>query len=156
MIKEKGQTLIEVVIALATSVGVISAIVVAVMSSLNNTEFTKNQNLASAFSQQGMEIVRSTAKINWASFLTYNKVYYCLSKNSTILTAMGSNGCGQNVDIFSRGIEIWKDSSDCQNEVKVISTVSWSDSKCTSANDLFCHKVKINSCLANINGTQNP
>ncbi|MBI3069818.1 MAG: hypothetical protein HYY87_00750, partial [Candidatus Levybacteria bacterium] len=55
---QKGQTLIEVLLALGTAVVVLSATVVAVLSALNNAQFSKNQSLATQYAQEGMEVMR--------------------------------------------------------------------------------------------------
>ena len=147
---QKGQTLVEVLIAMATAVAVLSAIAITVVSSLSNVEFTKNQNQATQFSREGLEVVRRLAKSNWTTFETYNAADYCLAKGATTLTTMGPNGCGQNVDTFVRKIEIEQNSPSCQLNARIASIVSWSDSKCGSAN-VFCHEVTLDSCIADIN-----
>jgi type II secretory pathway pseudopilin PulG len=147
---EKGQTLIEVLVAMATAVAVMSAIAVTVVTSLSNVEFTKNQNLATQYSREGLEVVKRLARSNWPLFLNYNARNYCLAKGTTTLTTMGPNGCGQNVDIFRRQIDIEQNSSSCDSSARVTSIVSWFDSRCGSSN-VFCHEVRLDSCVANIN-----
>lgn len=154
--REKGQTLIEVLIALAAAVAIISAIVITVVTSLSNVEFTKNQNLASQYAREGMEVVRQMARNSWPTFTTYTAVNYCLSQGSTTLSAMPPNGCGQNViGIFVRQITINQTSISCQNNAKVTSTVSWTDSKC-STGSIFCHQVQLQTCVADINTVKTP
>lgn len=150
MKKEKGQSLIEVLIALAASVAVVTAIAVTVITSLSNVEFTKNQNLASQYAREGMEILRRLAKDNWSNFqATYTSPSYCLDSNETLTVMSGS--CGQNVGIFVRRINITlSDNTYCGGNTHLASIVSWSDSKCISGN-AFCHNVTIDSCLSNIN-----
>lgn len=58
MKKQRGQTLLETLLALGVCVIILSAITVIVISSLNSTQFTKRQNLASQYAQEGMEVVR--------------------------------------------------------------------------------------------------
>lgn len=155
---EKGQTLVEVLVAMATAVAVLSAIAITVISSLSNVEFTKNQNLATQYSREGLEVVRRLARSNWTTFEGFNAQDYCLAKGQTTLAPMGPNGCGQNVDTFVRKIEIEQNSLSCQessedeeeSNARITSIVSWSDSKCGSAN-VFCHEVTLDSCIANIN-----
>lgn len=148
---ERGQTLVEVLVAMATAVAVLSAIAITVVSSLSNIEFTKNQNQATQYSREGLEVVRRLARSNWTTFESYNATDYCLGKSQTVLSAMGPNGCGQNVDnTFVRKIEIEQNSTSCQSNAKITSVVSWSDSKCGSDN-VFCHEVTLDSCIANIN-----
>lgn len=152
---EKGQSLIEVLIALAASVAIVTAIAVTVITSLSNVEFTKNQNLATQYSREGIEIIRQKAKDNWISFSSiYTSVNYCLDSNGVLTVMLGS--CSQNVGIFKRQITInQSDVSKCSGGVKVISRVLWSDSKCLTGN-AFCHDVQLDTCLANINNTQGP
>jgi len=160
--KEKGQTLIEVLIALAAAVAIISAIAITVVTSLSNVEFTKNQNLATQYAREGMEVVRQMARNSWPTFTTFTSVNYCLPQGATSLCVMGSLNCGtslscgQNVaGIFVRQITIDQTSVSCGNNGKVTSTVSWSDSKCSTGN-VFCHQVKLESCVADINTIKTP
>jgi len=156
MIKEKGQTLLEAMIGLGVAIVVVSAIVVAIISSLNNTQFSKNQNLANHYAQEGMEIVRKIRDSSWSVFLGYNSTYYCLLQNSVTPTLRGANGCSQNVGIFVREIDIEHASSSCNGASRVTTVVSWSDSKCTSTQDVYCHKSTLISCFANNNAVKAP
>lgn len=153
--KEKGQTLLETLLALSVSVLILSAITVVVISSLNNAQFAKNQNLANQYAQEGIEVARKTRDSSgWTGFLAFNVNHYCLSQSQTNLIARLGVSCGQNVGIFVRGIDIEHDNStDCagasSNGSKITSTVSWSDGKCPVGNT-YCHKVELVSCFYNI------
>lgn len=148
--RQKGQTLIEFLIALAAAVVIISAIGGAVVTTLNNAQFSKNQNLGNQYANQGMEIIRKT-------FSSYATGEYCLDKDSATLvernpTVQGCNG--QNVDIFARKVNIERDAADCTvvaapmpTVAKVTVSVLWSDNKCTSRRDLFCHAITLVSCF---------
>lgn len=142
----KGQTLIEALVALGAAVIIVSAITIVVISALNNAQFSKNQNLATQFAQQGMEIMRQKRDSSWGTFDELEGDY-CLNKESNSLTSYGL-GCRQNVDMFIRKVNIDKSSSDCSLATKVTVTVSWSDNKCTSHANLFCHKVELVSCFS--------
>lgn len=164
MRRNSGQTLIEVLVALGTSVVIISAITVAVLSSLSNVEFEKNQSLATSYAQQGMEIIRSMSNNNYGLFKLLSGKY-CLAKSCTALTSSRGDSCGPegvtcqpvpNVDTFMREVTI--DTSQSNNCVaggihftEATTTVSWSDSKCTDTNNLFCHQVSISSCFSDAN-----
>lgn len=152
---QEGQSLIEVLIALAAAVAVVAAIAVTVVTSLSNVDFTKNQNLATQYAGEGMEVVRQLAKNNWTDFIdTYKSVNYCLAQGGS-LTVMGI-ACNQNVGIFKRQIVIKQDDIDkCSGNVKVESKVYWSDSRCLEG-DVFCHNVSLESCLADINTIKAP
>ena len=160
---ELGQSLIEVLVALAAAVAVISAIAITVITSLQNVEYTKNQNLATQYANEGLEIVKRIGRSNWQTLRSYNTQFYCLDKGSTIPVAkVGSCPANSSVWIYTREITIQLDNA-CGNDdgkgnlnkVKVASVVSWSDSKCGSSKP-FCHQVALYTCLANINTTQAP
>lgn len=168
---ELGQTLIEVLVALSASVAVVTAITITIITSLSNAEYAKNQNLATQYAGEGLEIVRQIAKNDWTNFQTYTNTYYCLPKGSLAICPMGSINCGtpitcgQNIDnLLSRQIVIVQSQSSsycssnpcyCTNSAEVISSVSWGDSRCQIGNPL-CHNVTLRSCLANINSVQGP
>lgn len=220
---QDGQTLIEVLLALGTAVVVLSATVVAVLSALNNAQFSKNQNIATQYAQEGMEVMRKMRNSNWTLFSSYSG-QYCLDQNSTQLLGrnLTTQGCnGQNVGIFAREVDVEKDSLDCAlpcsfrsgvqscdnngdsivDDVdrsrwsactqvagtppvcslkpncdangdgrisiaadysewnactslspqlgvsKVTAKVSWASNKCTNSSNLYCHSVKLVSCL---------
>lgn len=148
----KGQTLIEVLLALGVAVVVLSATVVAVLAALNNAQFSKNQNIATQYAQEGMEVMRNMRNSNWTLFSSYATGQYCLDQNSTGLSGRDPNvqGCnGQNVGIYARRVDIVKDSAACggSNQTKVTVSVSWASNKCTDTNNLYCHKVELVSCL---------
>ncbi|MDO8658021.1 MAG: prepilin-type N-terminal cleavage/methylation domain-containing protein [Candidatus Levybacteria bacterium] len=168
----KGQTLIEVLIALAIAILVVAAIAIVILSALNNAQFSKNQNNASQYAQQGMEIVRNLRSSNWSSFKNLaadpanNK--YCLDKGHTTLQKTGSlendirngnAGCqgigsehasGQNVDNYAREVDLENPGTlPCAvSEIKATVIVSWADTKCTDANNVYCHKAQIVSCFS--------
>lgn len=154
--KEKGQTLVEALIALGVAIIIISAIVVSVISSLSNAQFTKNQNQGNHFAQEGMEIVRGIRNSKWSSFQALSSTYYCLAANSTVLVVRGANGCEQNVGIFVREVYIEHNSPSCVGTSRITVDVSWSDSKCTNTVNAFCHKVSLVSCLGNNSAVPTP
>src|SRR3989344_6359338 len=154
--KEKGQSLVEAIIALTAAILVVSSIIAAVIIALNNAQYSKYQNLATQYAQEGIEVVKKISVANWASFILLPR-YRCLDD----LYIWSDQPCIANVygvgtpqtKIFRRSIEIEQSASDCNPvgcssncSAKVISTVSWSDSKCTSASDIYCHSVVLKTC----------
>lgn len=162
---EKGQTLIEVLVALTAAVAVIYAIATAVISALNNAQFSKSQGVATQYAQEGIEIMRQIRDSDWTRFSSYNQTdtnnYYCLDKNSKDISLKGST-CTPNVDSFVREVQIQKNSSDCTqpsqitNAAKVTVIVYWSDGKCTNANNLYCHNVRLSSCFSDFQVVATP
>src|SRR3990167_5556502 len=112
--KQSGQTLLEALIALATAVVIISAMTVVVLSSLSNAQFSKNQNQATLYAQQGIEFLKNLSQSNWTTFTT-NNGSYCLSQDSTTLTPKPlSPGCAQSPyiinNLFVREVSIYQSS----------------------------------------------
>lgn len=167
----RGQTLLEILLAFSVSILVLSAIIVGITTSLSNTQYTKNQNLANSYAQEGMAIVRRTRDSNWTNF--YSKAGdYCLDQNSIILTSPSPppQNCGQKIGIFMREVSIEHSSSDCSAGTpptptpipsiiprgsKVTVKVSWSDSKCPVGTP-YCHKVELLTCFSNTDQKQTP
>lgn len=163
----KGQTLIEVLVALAVAALIISAISIAVITSLNNAIFSKNQNLATQYAQEGMEMMRRLKNTNWNTLNNYgnsdgSRTYYCLDKGSVVLRTMDGDKCGQNIDIFMRRVTVEKNNSYCKLEgsailgTRLIVSVFWSDGKCRDAVNPFCNKTEVVSCFNDSNTIQAP
>jgi type II secretory pathway pseudopilin PulG len=56
---QKGQTLMELIVVMAVSVIITGALVFAIISSLRNAQFAKNQSQATKLAQEALEKVRS-------------------------------------------------------------------------------------------------
>lgn len=157
---QSGQSLLEILIALSVSVMILSAIAAIVISSLNNTQLTKNQNLANQYAQEGIEVIRKIRDSSWIDFTSsYPNGRYCLPQGSIVPAPAGS--CSPNVGIFVRQIDInHNDSANCPpippppvpNGSSVTLTTSWADGKCpTSGSNTYCHKVVLTTCFHNLN-----
>lgn len=152
-LNQKGQTLIEALIALGMAVTIISAITSVVIYSLNNSSFSKNQNLARSYVQQSMEKIRGEVRSNYSSFVSTYDTPHCIDENNT-LTKKQFN-C-EPAGTFVKEADFESQSPDCQNSLKVTVTVSWNDSKCTDRLNLYCHNVSSSTCFANINVIPSP
>lgn len=159
----RGQTLLEILLAFSISVLVLSAIVIGVTGSLNNANFTKNQNLANAYVQEGMAVVRQIRDSNWKNFIsTTPDIYYCLGSSNTWVDYDGLE-CRtvDKIGIFTRKVTLVQESDDCEGGsaglkgTMVNAIVSWSDSKCPAVN-LYCHNVELVSCFSNIDQREGP
>ena len=155
MINQKGQSLVEALIALGAAAIVVSAVVIAVVTAQNNADFSKNQNRATQYSRQGMEILRQESGTDWQTFSSYSGTY-CLAGGSTTLTASGGSSCSANISsFFVRSVTINQNSSACSGAAKVAVSTSWSDGKCNSQNQ-YCHNVTLDSCLADTSNVLSP
>ncbi len=154
--KQSGQTLLEALIALATAVVIISAMAAVVLSSLNNAQFSKNQNQATQYAQQGIEFLKNQGQYNWALITAY-PVNNCMPADNSLSPRVGQScSPNPNVGIFLREVIIYQSSDSINNTCNpsansalITVSVGWSDNKCTSLTDPYCHKVKISSCVYN-------
>lgn len=154
----RGQTLLEGVVALAAIVVVLTAISIATITNLSNSQFIKNQSLASKYGQQAMETIRYTRNNDpttfftvWTSAINPNRTY-CMNSAGTMTDAGAA--CGQ-VDDFSgskfiREVKFNATSPRCSNGTLATITVYWNSGKCdpTSLPSRYCHKTQIVSCFA--------
>ncbi|MBI3384756.1 hypothetical protein HY030_01015 [Candidatus Gottesmanbacteria bacterium] len=126
--KKPGQSMIETLIALGIGVLIIVALVQSIVTSIKNSQFAKNQTLATRFSQEGIEIIRSVRdRLGWPSFYnSYNTKTKCLGSND--YTTWGDTlPCTINTgDIFSRQAS-FSDPSGSGNQILVNVTTAWTD-----------------------------
>ncbi|MBU4016228.1 hypothetical protein KJ980_00640 [Patescibacteria group bacterium] len=142
----KGQTFVEVLVALGLIGVVATAIAGLVVISMGNTRHSKDQNMATQYSQEGMEIIRQKRDSDYIAFRNIATGTYCLDLGSSILK---QDCITANVGNFIRKVIITQDGC-FANVTKVIVVVSWQDSKCPARN-IFCHTSQMESCFSSIN-----
>lgn len=163
-----GQTLIEVLIAISLSVIIITSMTIAVTTAINNADFSKNQNLATQFAQEGMEIIKQQQDVNYQALNALNG-RYCLAQTcSAIVSGTGSCGsnpggtstnCTTNINnnFFIRQVDVLPagtPGAKCANTVQATVSVLWTDGKCSSGS--YCHSEQIVSCFSNANAVSIP
>jgi Tfp pilus assembly protein PilV len=166
---EKGQSLIEVMVALGVAVIIITAIVMSVILAVFNTQVAKTQNLATFYARQAMEILKQQSSSDWANFKNLSGPY-CLAKGSTSLDpAKDKKTSGHCLEDssnrFRREVVIVPPAQTQGNSCEIVDTgiygsniaviVSWNDSKCADA-ATFCHQVKLESCFQDLNAIPTP
>lgn len=177
MKKQKGQTLLEILLAFSVSILVLSAIVISVAGSLSNAQYTKNQNLANSYAQEGLAMVRQIRDSDWKNFIdTTSDQDYCIgSSKLEDDDGLKCKSIDKKTGIFARSVTIDHNSplAECSVETptpvptvipgtvtpqnsKVTVTVAWTDNKCPSAGNTYCHSVNLVSCLSNINKMERP
>lgn len=145
----KGETLVEVLVALGIITVVASALMGVVITSMGNTRFSKNQNLATQYSQEGMEIMRRIRDNNYVDFRNIPNATYCLD-DGVMALPLPADCTNANVPgNFLRKVTITQGGC-AANIANVTVTVSWQDSKCSAANT-FCHTSRLESCLSSVN-----
>lgn len=68
LITKNGQSLLEVLVALAVALLVILALVRATIVAIRNADFAKKQAQASSYAQEGMENIRAYRDASWTIF----------------------------------------------------------------------------------------
>lgn len=157
----KGQSLLEVLASLGAATVIVTAIVVAIINALNNAQYSKNQNLATQYAQEAMEIVRKKRDSDYAAYSALVGQTYCLDKDDSDLDTLDRTtnppvGCqrsgtpnlgNRNINnFFARSITLTSLGS-CTSGAEVIVSVVWGDGKCTSLTNPLCHTVRLQSCL---------
>lgn len=93
----RGQSLFEVVIALAISALIIVSLVSLVSSSIRNTTFSKNKTLAARYAQEGTEWLRGQRDEDIATFKTNTLTpIWCFKDLS--FSIVGPCGTGDEID----------------------------------------------------------
>ncbi len=68
---EKGQSLFEMVLAIAIMTMIIVAVVILASNAIRNSTFSKNKTLSSRYSQEAIEWLRGERDTNWTDFYEY-------------------------------------------------------------------------------------
>lgn len=148
--KDKGQTIIEAIIALAAIILILTSISIVVINSVNNSQFIKNQNIGNKYAQQAFELVRGIQKNDLTQFASYTGGPYCIneSDNPPLPTQLNCDPTTANIDsTFIRTIYFDQGASPCDiTQTRLRVSVAWSSGKCPF-NNRFCHKAELVSCL---------
>ena len=154
----KGQTLIEVIVALSVVMLILAAISIAVTTSVSNSTYPKNHNLASKHAQDGMEYIRHRYENQENFFDSYPAgARYFMNENNEI--AQGN--FGTNIDSqfvrevrFESGIEC-DNNTNGADELRVTVDVYWTSGKCArnlsnpTTEERYCNKSELITCFTN-------
>lgn len=155
-LKNNGQTLIEVVVALSVVMLILAAISVAVTTSLSNSTYLKNHNLASKHAQDGIEHIRHLYENQENFFASFSAgANYFMDGNNYIHQGFFE----PNIDSqyvrevrFEPGVECDNNTAGA-DELRVTVSVFWESGKCArelsdpSLQDRFCHKSELITCF---------
>lgn len=135
----KGQSLVEIVIAISVGVLVVGALTFATISSLRGSDFAQKQSQATKLAQEGIEKVRGirdrddidSAGNNFSSYFTTSPCgttvcYFKLRESDGKLTAASSV---TDFEILEGGLkrQIVIEDGASSGEKKITSLVKWSD-----------------------------
>lgn len=143
---QKGQSILEIIITLSILGLILGSLVIVIVNSLKNSQFSKNQSQATKLAEEGLDSVR-TMKSKELCTLTYlGTQYYWVNKpsaqlvwgNSTILGTYNIDTTGCNLTFsstpqsilpgkfFQRQIILSTDGA-ASNRLKITSKVTWND-----------------------------
>ena len=152
---KRGQTIIEAAIALASIMLVLAAISVAITTSLNNSEFIKNQTLAAKYAQQGMEYMTYLRNAEKPTVFEQRTGPYCMGQSGTLNASSAecdpvANPTDIIDNVFVRKVDFSQNALDldCGGGTRVTVTVSWSSGKCDRNIQPYCHKSQLVSCFS--------
>lgn len=127
-VHKNGQSLIEVLVSMTVAILVITGLVGAVLVAVRNTQFAKNQSLATKYAQEGMENTRQLRDTDWAVF--WGKRGTIDEENPIPNTR------------FVKRITFEDISGGNNDKMKVTVTVSWTDSSGIHKSELISYFTK--------------
>lgn len=133
-IVHKGQSLVEVIIALAFAMVIIVALVTVTVQSMRNSTFAKNNAQATKLAQEGLEWIRSQRdQMAWDDFNDNLSSNLCLNNLTTNLEDIDitntCSSCGSTLNnIYKRCADFSVGIGNCGSNKGVIVSVTWTDS----------------------------
>lgn len=121
----RGQTLFELIVALAVTVLIVTGIVRIVTLSVRNAIFAKNQAEATRYSQESLEWMREERDKDWDAFLQRSDTVWCLKNLSWEKGSPCASGDQIQGSIFTREATL---TSTVAESIQVLVSVRWSDS----------------------------
>lgn len=126
----KGQSLFEVVVAIAISALIITTLVSLVSNSIQNANFSKNKTLAANYTQEATEWLRGQRDTDITTFMTKALIpRWCLKD----LSWSTPGACGESSQIvntpFTREVVFVIDTSSGKNIIEADVSVFWTDSQ---------------------------
>jgi type II secretory pathway pseudopilin PulG len=133
---QKGQSLYELVVAIGISALIIVGVVSLATSSIQNSTYSKNQSLATAYAQEATEWLRGQRDASITNFLA-NAAHtpWCLQAEPPTWPG-SSGGCGSidfisGTTLFKRYVNFIITSPSGKTQIEADVIVSWVDAKGT-------------------------
>lgn len=129
---ESGQTLFELVFAFGIMALVVVAVVGMAIISIRNSSYSRNKTLAEKYANEAYEWIRNERDESWNDFKSKVGGVYCAPSLPTSINDLSGVACDelndnqkiQNTVLFRNVGLSWD-----ENDVKVVITVFWNDSK---------------------------
>lgn len=127
---ENGQSLFEVVMALAIATIIVVGIVALASTSIKNANYSRDKTLATKYSEEAIEWLRGERDTNFATFVTRigTWCFPSLSWSSAIVGACSSGNEIPNT-IFMREVTLSSSLISGKTVVEAIAKVYWQDSQ---------------------------
>ncbi|MDP3955261.1 MAG: prepilin-type N-terminal cleavage/methylation domain-containing protein [bacterium] len=140
--KNKGSSLVEVLIALAIVLLVIIALARGVTTAIKSSEASKRGIQAASYAQEGMENIRAFRDAGWTQFYGYVTSNNGINRDFTGTVPSSSNcpASANILDIFTRCVKF--ESTANPDKFKATVTVSWTDGSGTHASILISYFTK--------------
>lgn len=162
MRSQKGQTLIEALLALTIVIVIITAVVISVIYSVSNSVKNKSETVALDFAQESMNILKDAKSADYSTFTTtYPSVgWKCFPQDADApdTTDCTDNNIVDEDNNFKALRKVYIDptgkgtdgvTQKCNANVYfVASVVYWTDGSCKAVSP-NCHKIEIDSCFTN-------
>ena len=132
MKNESGQSLFEIILALAITTLIIVALVALTATSIRNTTFSKNKTLASRYSQEATEWLRGERDADFSAFETRALTpLYCFPSLSWSAASIGACSSGQEIanTPFRREISFSSSLVNGKTLIQASVRVYWSDAQ---------------------------
>lgn len=134
---QKGQTLVEVIVASGIVTLVLSGLVSAITYGLTSVQFSRNKALATKYAQESLEWVRSKRDVsaNWATFYsTYasTPTTYCMSTLSWSTTSPCTTPINDAYDKFVRTVTLTGNGAPDNDRILVQAVVTWNEGRRSS------------------------
>ncbi|MBI2404697.1 hypothetical protein HYV22_00780 [Candidatus Gottesmanbacteria bacterium] len=129
----RGQSLIEVVVAVGVVILLVTGLIVGSTTSIKGSEFSTYKSRGLKYAQEAMETTRNMRDTSWASLATKSGLW-CLDKAGTWSQPQGPS-CDVNMDDFyTRSVTFaWEEGN---TRMKVEAIVTWQDSGGTHTSTL--------------------
>ncbi len=130
--EECGQSLFEIMLALAISTLIVIALVALTSNAIRNSTFSKNKSLATRYSQEATEWLRGERDADFDAFkIRALTPLYCLPSLSWAEASIGACAAGQEISgtIFKREISFSISSIGGKTIIQAAINVHWTDSQ---------------------------
>lgn len=129
---EKGQSLFELVVAIAVSALIIVAVVSLTTNAIRSANFSKNNAIANSLAQDAVEWLRTQRDSDPTTFFTNSDTQFWCFMNLDWNSPGGCSSDALIANLFIREAQFTPDVSGGKSVVHVTVTVYWSDTGATS------------------------